>query len=154
MFSKNEDGCMKKLVVFICLLSALFLMSGCITQNSGTNERFENISLESSVVELANASIIKHEGYDFDEYGEPIPVIEKVDVNYLFHNIAGRTVNISVTVEYYDKDNNLLYTGGPKVINNLLEDYTEKNIFGANTISYDGSNVADVDHVKIIAIEV
>jgi hypothetical protein len=125
-----------------------------MTQNSDLNEPFENIYLESSVVELANASMIIHEDKDFDEYLEPILVIEKIDVNYLFHNIAGRTINISVKVEYYDKDNNLLYTSSPKVINNLLEDYTERTITAANTISYDGSNVADVDHVKIIAIEI
>jgi hypothetical protein len=146
---------MKKLVVISCLVSISFLFAGCVTQNSDTTEEpFKNISLESNVVELAYANITTHTNDDFNEDLEPILVVEKVDVNYLFHNIAGRSVSVSVKVEYYDKNNNLLYTGGPRTINNLPKDYTETNIAGPNTISYDGAHVADVDHVKIIAIEI
>ncbi|MBN2602508.1 MAG: hypothetical protein JXA91_00045 [Candidatus Thermoplasmatota archaeon] len=145
---------MRKLVVIICLVSVSFLLTGCVTQNSGTAEPFKNISLESNVVELAYANITTHWNKDFDEEDLPILVVKKVDVNYLFHNIAGRIVNVSVTVEYYDENNNLLHIGGPKTINNLPKDYIEKNIAAPNTISYDGIHVADVDHVKIMAVEV
>jgi len=144
---------MKLIVIITCVISTVAMFMGCMSLDPSTEGNFENISLESSVVELANASLIIHEDKDYTEDSEPIMVIQKVDVEYLFKNIAGRTINVTVNVEFYDIDNNLLYVGGPKIIHNLLKDYTERTKTEANIISYSGSNVADVDHAKIIVVE-
>jgi len=144
---------MKLLVIITCVISTLGMLMGCTSVDPNAEGNFENISLESSVVELANASLIIHEDKDYTEDLEPIMVIQKVDVEYLFKNIAGRIINVTVNVEFYDIDNNLLYVGGPKIIHNLLKDYTERTKTEANIISYSGSNVADVDHVKIVVVE-
>ena len=129
----------------ICI--ALVAFSGCQEQGVTTDENFEGIYLESSVVELAYATLELHTIYDF-EYEEDI--IEKVDVKYLFHNIANRDVDITVTVNFYDKDNNLLGSAAQQKTSNLFKDYTESM---ANIVSYNGERVTEVDHVKIIAIE-
>lgn len=144
---------MKLLIIISCVISTVAMLMGCTSIDPNTEDNFENISLESSVVELANASLIIHEDKDYTEDLEPIMVIQKVDVEYLFKNIAGRTINVTVNVEFYDIDNNLLYVGGPKIIHNLLKDYTERTKTEANIISYSGSKVADVDHAKIIVVE-
>lgn len=129
----------------ICI--ALVALSGCQEQGVNTDENFEGINLESSVVELAYATLEFHTIYDL-EYEKDI--IEKVDVKYLFHNIANRDVNITVTVNFYDKDNNLLESAAQQKTSNLFKDYTESM---ANIVSYSGERVTEVDHVKIIAIE-
>lgn len=126
----------------------LFLMggvlSGCVFQGGVTvKNNFEGITFESSVVELVNASL---------DFREDRNVITKVDVKYLFRNIAGRAVEVSVIVEFYDKNDNLLVTRGPKYIN-LPKDYVETVYSPANIISYSGEKVSEVDHVRIIAEE-
>jgi hypothetical protein len=96
------------------------------------------------VVELVNASLDLHEDKN---------VITKVDVKYLFRNIAGRAVEVSVIVEFYDKNDNLLVTEGPKHIS-LPKGYRETTPYSpANIISYSGNKVSEVDHVRIIAEE-
>jgi hypothetical protein len=126
----------------------LFLMGsvlgGCVFQGGVTvKNNFEGITFESSVVELVNASLDFHEDKN---------VITKVDVKYLFRNIAGRAVEVSVMVEFYDKNDSLLVTRGPKYIN-LPKDYVETVYSPANIISYSGEKVSEVDHVRIIAEE-
>jgi hypothetical protein len=140
---------MKKNIFMIgCVLYiALVALSGCQEQGSTTDESFEGIYLESSVVELAYATLEFHTIYDF-EYEKDI--VEKVEVKYLFHNIADRDVNITVTVEFYDKDKNLLGSEAQQKTSNLFKDYTESMV---NIVSYNGERITEVDHVKIIAIE-
>ena len=126
----------------------LFLMggvlSGCVFPEGVTvKNNFEGITFESSIVELVNASLDFHEDKN---------VITKVDVKYLFHNIAGKNVEVTVIVEFYDKNDNLLVTRGPKYIN-LPKDYVETVYSPANIISYSGEKVSEVDHARIIAKE-
>lgn len=126
------------------ILFIVILLSGCQEQKATTTENnFEKIELESNVVELVDASL---------EFKEANNVILKVDVKYLFHNIAGRQITVTVNVEFYDKSNNLLSTGGPKYIS-LPKDYVETSILGANIISLSGEKAAYVDHVEIVASE-
>ena len=137
---------MNKMGLLIINLIILFiiLLSGCQEQKATTTgKKFENITLESDVVELVDASL---------KFNEDNNVKLRVDVEYLFRNIAGREITITVTAEFYDKNNKLLSTEGPKYIT-LLKDYTETSILGANIISYSGENASEVDHVKIIAVE-
>lgn len=140
---------MKKdlLILGFVISTVLVAFSGCQEQGVTTDENFEGIYLESNVVELAYATLEFHTIYDF-EYEKDI--IEKVDVKYLFHNIAGRDININVTVNFYDTDNNLLELLVGQKTSNLFKDYTESMV---NIISYSGERVTEVDHVKIIAIE-
>ena len=140
---------MKKdlLILGFVISTVLVAFSGCQEQGVTTDENFEGIYLESNVVELAYATLEFHTTYDFEHEED---IIEKVDVKYLFHNIAGRDININVTVKFYDKDNNLLELIVGQKTSNLFKDYTESMV---NIISYSGEQVTEVDHVKIIAIE-
>jgi len=75
--------------------------------------------------------------------------IIRVEVNYLFRNLLNEQVELEITVEFYDKNDNLLHTGGPKYID-LPPLYSEANILPANSIDYLGENVELVDYVEIV----
>ena len=75
--------------------------------------------------------------------------IVRVEVNYLFRNLLNEQVELEITVEFYDKNDNLLHTGGPKYID-LPPLYSEVNILPANSIDYLGEYVELVDHVVIV----
>ncbi len=147
----------RKIIVTISLIVILVSVTlvGCLEEQkaSTADGEYKKIILESNIVELSESSmdIITDQRYDPDCECS-IEFIRQVDVSYLFRNIAGRDVSVRVTVEFYDKDDNLLGIGGVKTIN-LLKGYTEKAFTPANTISYNGKKVADVHHVKIIAEE-
>ena len=129
------------LVILMIFLVTIFFC-GCQEQEAITSHNsFEGITFESSVAELVDASLDVHEENN---------ILTRVDVKYLFRNIAGKDLELYVTVEYYDKGNNLLATGGPKIII-LPEGYTEQVILPANIISYSGEKVSEVEYVKIIA---
>ena len=74
-----------------------------------------------------------------------------MDVHYRFRNIVGRDINVGVTLEFYDKNNNLLGVREGQNINNLFKGAVERTI---NTVSYGGEKASEFDHVKIIAIEI
>lgn len=106
---------------------------------------FEGVTLVSSIVELVNASL----KYYYDEYQE----VEKVEVQYRFHNIVERDILIEIKIECYDENENLITILGPKHIS-LPEGYTEQTALpGVNIQSYDGENVYMIDHVTIVAVE-
>ena len=118
--------------------------SGC-QESQSEAASFEGVTLESSVVELVNASL----KYYYDEYND----VEKVEVQYRFHNIARRDIVLDVTVECYDENDNLITILGHKSIS-LPDDYTEQAILpGVNIQSYDGENAYMIDHVTIVAVE-
>lgn len=134
----------KIIVLGLILLLIVSFFSGCQENKVGA-ATFEGITLKSDIVELVNASITQNYN-KFDE-------IWKVDVQYLFHNIAKRDINIKVTIECYDENNNLITILGPKYIK-LPIDYTESKIHpNINSISYEDSNAYMIDHVTIIAID-
>ena len=137
----------EKLLIIGCgfiLLNCTF----CGCQENQTNEvTFEGIELQSEVVELVNASL----DFTYNEFNE----IEKVEVQYLFHNIADRLIkDLKVTVEFYDANNKMIAASGEKHILNLPENYTEKTLLEANKIHYEGLDAYLINHVKIIAVEV
>jgi len=127
---------------FLVILITSFI-SGCQEQEAVKTSNLEKIKFESELVELIYSNITKH--IDGEE-------VLRAEVEYLFKNIAGRDINLTVFVEFYNINNELLYTGGPKYIN-LLEGSTEHGISPTNTISYSGKNANEVDYVKIIASE-
>ncbi|MEM4257930.1 MAG: hypothetical protein QXL17_02110 [Candidatus Thermoplasmatota archaeon] len=125
------------ILIFVIILSVF--LAGCQEEPSGV-KTFKGVRLVSNVVELKNASLdtVKNR---FDE-------IMRVEVRYLFHNIAGRDIRVKVNASFYDRDNTLIATVGPKNIY-LLENYTERAVTPANTISYEGPGVERIDHVVL-----
>ncbi len=147
---------MKKefIIFFIGFVLLTTIFTGC-QENAGvtTNENSENnVFLESSVVELADSYLKFYREYDFDK---EMDVTVRVDAQYTFHNIAKRNITkLNVIVEFYDKNDNILGIKNGPTVNNLFYDpefdYIERM---PNTVIYDEANVAEVDHVKIIANE-
>jgi hypothetical protein len=135
-----------KIGIIIIIIS--IVSSGCLEQEKRKDTKFDGVYLESNVVELAYAFLDFHTKYNIEKEKN---IVEKVEVKYRFHNIAGRDININVTVNFYDTNNTLLDSKYQKSINNLFKDYTETML---NTVAYDGKKVTKVDHVKIIALEI
>lgn len=134
------------LVIGLLFLLLIASLSGC-QEPEQTAITYEGIELESSVVELVNASLEYH-------YKEGTREVVKIDAHYLFHNIAGRTIDrLIITAEFLDKEDNLVAMGGPKILNNFPKDYTEQYDPNFNTISYEGPNVDKINHIIIIAEE-
>lgn len=147
---------MKKdfIIVFVGFILVTTLFAGCQEHTGVTTNQNQkkNVFLESSVVELAASSLNFYTEYDF--YNET-NVTVKVNVQYTFHNIAKRNITqLNVVVEFYDKNDNLLGIKNGETIHNIFYDpnfdYVERM---PNTVTYTDANVAEVDHVKIIATE-
>lgn len=131
----------KKLILIICLILIIItFFNGCQESESIKTNDENKIFFESSIVELKDSDIIFHKDED---------IIVRVEVYYLFKNLLNEQIELEITVEFYDKDDNLLHTGGPKYID-LPPLYSEVNILPANSIDYLGENIEFVDHVIII----
>jgi len=137
---------LKKLVIIALIFLLIGIFSGCQKREAtDVNTIPENIEFESDLLELTYANIVFHRDGD---------VVLRTEVQYLFKNIAKRVLNITVIAEFYDKNDKLLFTGGPKFLEYLPIDYVETEVFPPNTITYTGIDAKDVDHVKIIVTEV
>jgi hypothetical protein len=138
---------MKKAVLYvvaavICISSAL---SGCQDTNSvKTQEKPQNVYLDSTIVEFANVS--------YEENVNKAGEIESVTVGWLFHNIAGKLISASIDVKFYNKNDLLLYNQ-TKTINNMPAGYTEQSFQTSNKITFEGTGAAFVDHVVIFVTE-
>ena len=134
-----------KCVIIVILLLSIVFLAGCEEQGTTTESNISNkIELQSDLVKLVYAKLVpKTENEE----------IKNMNVEYLFKNIAGRTVSLKVNAEFYDEENNLIYTSPSKPFVNILKDYVETEISPFNIISYDGENTNKIDHVKIIAEE-
>jgi len=134
---------MKKQIalIFFLIIILTVVISGCQETKSVKSEEKKKVFLESSIVALKESELI------FNKDGNKIVSAE---AKYLFRNLLNEQVNLEIWVEFYDKNDNLLFTGGPKNIN-LLPLYTEQNFLGANSIEYSGDKAELVDHVVIIA---
>ena len=146
---------MKKEIFYMGLIIIILTtaLSGCQEQAVTTEEKnglSDKIFLESNLVELANASLKFITEEDFTDDFEKIEVITQVDITYRFHNIAGRDIKPSVKIELYDKDGYLIESMKGITLQDFPDDYTEKM---ANKLSYNGAEVQNVDHVKIIVFE-
>ena len=141
----NRNLCI--LLSIIVLVIASF--SGCFGNNDDTGTQDTGVTLESEIVEFTYSAVeaIKDSG-----------VIVRIEVQYLFRNIANRNIRFNVTAWFYDKDDNLLYntSDNPKDFtfpDGYYETYTDAGLAPSNIISYDGEYVTNVDHVVIKAIE-
>jgi len=102
---------MKKINWVLVCIVMLFVgfLSGCQEESTPTeNNISDKIELESDVVELIFADFIEH-----GENGNTV----RIEVQYLFKNIAGRDISIKVNVEFYDEEDNLLYKSENKTAN-------------------------------------
>jgi len=148
---------MKKNIILI--ITAIILITvafcGCNEEQSAvTTNRSGTVKLDSSIVELADSkfNFVKTSEYD-PECDCTIEFLKRVDVSYLFHNIAGKDIAASVTAELYDKEGNILWISPqPKTIN-LPTDYTERAYTPANTISYDGARLDSVDYAILVVTD-
>ena len=146
---------MKKNIILIITAILLITVAFCGCNEEQPAIKTKNrVKLESTIVELADSKFdfVKTSEYD-PECDCTVEFLKRVDVSYLFHNIAGRDIAASVTVELYDKEGNILWINPqPKTIN-LLEDYTEAGYLPANTISYDGARLDSVDYAILVVTD-
>ena len=135
----------KKIIYLILTINLIMLNVGCLEK---TNDKlyFDNIILESNVVELVNASM----NFKYDKTN----TITRVEVIYLFKNIANYIIKkLNITVEFFDTENNLIAISETKYIRNMPVNYVETSVMEANIITYENSDSNLIDHCRIIAIE-
>ncbi len=136
-------------IMFVFVISLVLLLCGCQEQTDTENNNLDkNVELDSDIVEFVYSNLTQK-----INNGK----VTGADVEYLFRNIAGRTINFTVTAEFYDAEDNLLYTGGPNNFYGITKDHIETTVPAnkpnPNVISYNGINASKVDHVKIVVSE-
>jgi hypothetical protein len=137
------------MIVFV--ISLTLLLCGCQEQTETENNNLDkDVELDSDVVEFVYSNLTQQ-----IDNGEVI----NVEVQYLFRNIAGRTININVSAEFYDQEDNLIYKSNSddKVFKGFFANTTEKAVFPLsdwNVISYTGIDADKINHVKIIVKEI
>ena len=133
----------QKVLLGIFAIFVLVSLSGCEEQATTTEKTFENIDFESDSVELelANLKFVK----DDEEFGG----VRSVELKYRLHNPLKRDVTVVVDVLFFDENGREVYSKQDYKIN-LPSEYTENSF---NTITYSGSMVRAIDHVKITAYE-
>jgi len=138
---KKQVICITILVILACLAC-----SGCQQTNSATTKlSSQNVILDSTVVKFANISLVR----TFDKAGG----IDTVKVSWLFKNIAGRMINITIDVRFYDKNNVLLYNE-TRWLRYMPKGYTEQSLSPtANVVTFTDKKASLVDHVVISAKE-
>jgi len=138
---------MKKIpcLLVITIIITIAFLSGCEQKGAEVGNNAKLITLDSTVVELVYSSL----NFTKDGSGKVI----RADVEYLFKNLVDRFITVKVFVNFYDRNNNLLATGGPKYIQLRERPWTDTGIAPANIITYDGEDAAKVDHATIVANE-
>ena len=129
-----------------CIIIIVGALSGC--QESEIEAiTFDNITLESSIVEFANAS--------FKPFINKDDVTWKIEVTFQLHNIAERTIGpVEITCYFYDIHDNVIDIQGPKKIEGMPTDYTEKpGDSGFNKFIYMDNDAGEIDHAKIVVVE-
>jgi len=133
-----------KKIFYICLIVFLALFfSGCQEDTKDTNYQIpDNVLFESDIVELVFADITEHKSNG---------VVNQLDVAFLLKNIAGRSLNINKSVEFYNEADELLYTSDPVQFKGFSAGYIEQE--PNPIIEYNGKNASAVSYVKIIVEE-
>lgn len=121
--------------IFLCMV----LLSGCQENkiNAGTSN--DKIFFNSDILEIANASFTLSKGKG--------DVIQKADVVVYFKNRLTKPIqNLTLAIDFCDKDNNILHSSPYEYVTDFPAGYTESS---PNRFSYSGSNVNLVDHITI-----
>jgi hypothetical protein len=140
-----ETG-MKKilnLIFFMSILVSIFL-TGCNESESITVDSQSKVVINSEIVELVDSELI------FNKIGN---VIKNVDLKYRFRNLLDKKIDLYIYAEFLDKNGNIISKEGPKEIS-LLPNYTEQSFGGANTISFNGVGVRDVDNARLLVEDI
>jgi len=133
-------------IISISIIVLFLILCGCQEQNETQKKPIaDNIEFESDIVELLRADFIEHVDNS---------VLLKVEVKYLLKNIAGRVLDINRSIEFYDVENNLLFTSATLQFLRMADGYEETEFEATNSITYAGENASDVDHAKIIVEEI
>ena len=127
------------LVFFMSILVTIFL-TGCNESESTTVDSPNKVVFNSELVELVDSELI---------FNKIRNVVKNVDLKYRFRNLLNEKIDLNVFVEFFDKDGNIISKEGTKEIS-LLPNYTEQSYGGANTISYNGVGVSDVDYARVL----
>ena len=134
--------------LLIGVLGVLFvsmMLSGCQdTSSIKTQERPQNVILDSTIVEFVNVT--------FEQNTNKSGGIESVTVGWLLHNIAGKMISAKINVKFYDKNNLFLYNETRQILN-MPKGYTEQTFLPSNKVTYGGAGSASVDHVVISVTE-
>ena len=141
------DGAhMKKNLLLICtgVILITILLSGCQEESNNTEQETKTVFLDSNLVQLIHGNLT----FNLDN-----GIVKSASVEYLFKNLLDRQLELNVSAEFYDKNDNLLETVGTKDIV-LPAFYEEQGISPlTNIITYDGLNASDVEYVKLIIEE-
>ena len=130
-------------VLIIFLLVSFF--AGCEESESvKLDELSGDIKIDSNIVELVKSELNKVTEGD---------KVLRVEAKFLFKNIADRIININIKAEFFDENDNLIYTGGPNKIESMPKDWSDTDYSPMNIITYDGIEAINVDHVRLTVWE-
>ncbi|MEF8847771.1 MAG: hypothetical protein V5A68_01400 [Candidatus Thermoplasmatota archaeon] len=134
----------KIIVVTIVIILVSICFSGCVsTSEHNKNDNIE-VYLESEVLEFNYIDIEKNKNIN----GELV----NVTVKWLFHNLVNRVINVSISIDFYDSNKNLLLHKD-RELNLLPGNYTEQVICPANTLVIQGKMASKIDYIVFKAVE-
>ena len=131
-----KKGCMLSIIIIFLTI----FLTGCQEQTA-VDTSSNKVKVDSDLVQLVQGKLNKIKDGD---------KVIRVEVEYRFKNIAGRIINIDTTVEFYDKNDELVATVDGIEITPMPANYEE---IGTNIASYDGENVAEIAYAKLIVKE-
>jgi hypothetical protein len=136
----------KHIIVFVCcVMLGSVLLSGCQEKGTVVTDLSSKIVLDShGLVKFANSSMVR----GTNKTGG----IVTVKVSWLFENIAGREINISIDVQFFDVQNKLMYNT-THYLNYMPAGYKEATMSPSNSVIYTGDDAKLVDHVIISTAE-
>lgn len=135
----------KKWLIILVIIILICFFAGCEESETVTVDGVsDNIKLDSSVVELVKS--------DLNKITEGEKVL-RVEAKFLFRNIADRAININIQAEFFDENNNLLYTGGPNKIESIPAGWSETDYSPMNIITYNGLDAVKVDNARLTVWE-
>jgi hypothetical protein len=147
MYSRKMDGKknMKRNIIAVLFGVILITSIFCGCQSSQVKKNYQAI-FESDVVDLVN--------YTLETKKNKTDVVQ-VTINGRIENIVDRTINVKITADFYDINNKLL-----RESTITIRGLQKKGAPGSSTsfpppyLSYNGKDVAFVDHIKLRADEI
>lgn len=136
---------MKIKIFILCFITiGILVLSGCQEDISSTISIPDKVFLESDVVEFANVTFQKIKNRE--------GVVVEAKLEWLLHNIAGRTIDIGIDILIFDADDIIIYSDS-KLITEMPADWTE-HYSPFNSIRLTGEEAKRADYVIIQAVEV
>jgi hypothetical protein len=136
---------MKKIMLLLLVTLIITLLFGGCQEQQSTTISIDSVTLESDIVEFAFINLTTEKNKS--------GLVERLTVQWLFHNIADRVIDANIIVEFYDANDNVIHSDSSKAIMLMPPDYTEQFLSPSNMVSYDGEDASLVDHIIIHVIE-